>query len=137
VTISELILSAKSDGLTIKLSDSGPICSGNKAAAQKWIPALREHKTEIIAYLSGQSRNQFFVRDVISDASMDECERAHWLAIGFYEFLNCDWPTAEQWAADSILRDRELQMAGIPIMTADEIMVSIELSRKQGQGRAS
>ena len=95
---------ARSAGLSIKLSASGGLTySGNQAAAEKWLPVLRERKAEIISFLAGNQPepypdyaktmalqtgtdwrppgNPFFIRSYILNASMNEVFYGYWRAV--------------------------------------------------------
>jgi hypothetical protein len=53
VTLSEIIQGATADGVTLALSPIGTVkVRGNPDALSRWLPALREHKPEVIALLS-------------------------------------------------------------------------------------
>ena len=53
MTIHDLLQAIGNDGVTIKISETGGLTySGERAAAERWLPLLRERRNEIIVYLS-------------------------------------------------------------------------------------
>ena len=60
MTIHDLLLVIGNDGITIKISESGGLTYfGDRAAAERWLPVLRERKPEIIAHLPPARSPQF------------------------------------------------------------------------------
>jgi len=131
MNIQELIKEAKAAGVEVVLSGGSPVIRGDKAATEKWLPTLREHKAEIVHYLSEGEPDQFFLRELIPNASTEECHKAFWLCIGYREFLSVEWDTARTWAADYIREDRRRLAKGIPPMTAEDIRLSVFTNRQQ------
>jgi hypothetical protein len=56
MNVTDLILTAQNEGLILSLSDSGAIkYEGDPAAVNRWLPAIRERKAEIIEVLKSNS----------------------------------------------------------------------------------
>ena len=141
MTVPELIQNAGRDGLTIKLSDTGGLTySGNRAAAEKWLPGLRACKTEILAFLKQSAgttadtqpepwdvkaraiatgttwrpADAWFLRRHIPDASMDEIWAAYWLTVGYV-----GTGTQPERAKQCAISDIRLQREGRNVPLAD------------------
>lgn len=55
MTVDEIINSALSDGITLSISKVGKLkIEGGEQPIKKWLPAIRENKTAILAALSHQ-----------------------------------------------------------------------------------
>ena len=64
-----IIQQAKNDGLILSLSDAGGISfQGNRQAAEKWTPTIREYKLEIIRVL--QKPLHFLWRIALADGKI-------------------------------------------------------------------
>jgi hypothetical protein len=56
VTPAAIIQRAAADGVRLSLSASGTIkASGDQAAVNRWLPTIREHKSELLLALGGTS----------------------------------------------------------------------------------
>ena len=52
MNIHDLLQAAETDGMMIKVSETGGLTySGDRATTEKWLPVLRERRTEILTHL--------------------------------------------------------------------------------------
>ncbi len=54
----EIILTVRSDGITLTVADAGEIKVAGKAeAVNRWVPVIREHKAAIVQALSSATES--------------------------------------------------------------------------------
>lgn len=69
----ELIAGAAADGVTLSLSPQGTIkAAGDAAAVERWAPAIRAHKMELIAALADSDKAWMELRRWLSTIGEDD-----------------------------------------------------------------
>ena len=69
MTPAAIIQRAQADGVTLVLSPSGTIkAAGDREAVNRWLPIIREHKSEIVNELRAASDSAY---DALPDAASD------------------------------------------------------------------
>jgi hypothetical protein len=107
-----VIQSAESDGVMLYIDADGSITlHGNPTAIVRWQSLIHARNPEILAALaarrtSWRPSNIFFLRDHVSDGSMDEIYLAFWLAVSFVS-MGLPPDVAERSAVAKIRRQRE------------------------------
>jgi hypothetical protein len=78
MNVTNLVLTAQSEGVILSPSDSGAIkYEGDPAAVNRWLPAIKEHKAEILEALEG--RTEPFDREALAWIEDDRRRCAHCL----------------------------------------------------------
>jgi hypothetical protein len=83
MTPATIIRQAQADGVKLALSHSGAIKAvGNEAAVNRWLPVIREHKTELLAALRAGNDCEAELRRLVRNAGE------------YYAFTDADYALA-------------------------------------------